>query len=187
MIMQYYLYLSHSSHDSLELTLFHCFFSSMALRNFWLPPFTFNLPRQLSPELAINYEEQLKMMDAFLAAAPMEKKECAKDLLFIMLFETRQGAAAFIAAAAAGTYGFALPLEQRHPLHFLFFVLSMIMAAANANHGFSVPFGNHPHISVNGWAVGTLFTPFWLASAYCNWVGFTLSKKAAAAGGNKRD
>ena len=144
----------------------------------WFPQFTFNLPRQFVPGSAINYDEQLAMFDAFLAAAPLEKKDSAKDILFLMLFETRQGAAGFIAAAAGAAYASTLPMEQRHPIHFLFFVLSMLMAGADANHGLGFPFGYHPRNTVNGWAVGIAFTPFWLASAYCNWVGFQKGRAA---------
>ena len=116
------------------------------------------------------------MLDAALDAAPLQKYESAKDLIFLMLFETRQGSAGFISVAAAAAYAFTIPIEQRHPIHFLFFVLSVIMAMADANHGLKFPFGKHPYISKNGWAVGIAFTPFWLVSAYCNWTAFTVGR-----------
>lgn len=147
--------------------------------NLWFPPFTLNVPYTFKPDEAVNYSEQLKMFDAFLEAAPPGKLESAKDLIFLMLFETRQGSAGFWAAALGAAYAFTLPLEQRHPIHFVFFVLSVIMAMADANHGLKFPFGNHPLISKNGWAVGIVFTPFWLISAYCNWTAFTQSRGLA--------
>jgi hypothetical protein len=137
--------------------------------NLWFPPFTFNKPYTLSPEKAVNYEEQLEMFKAFLKAAPAGKMDSAKDLIFLMLFETRQGSAGFWAAALGAYYASTLPLEQRHPVHFVFLILSVLMTMADANHGLKFPFGNHPLISKNGWAVGIAFTPFWLLSAYCNY------------------
>eukprot|EP00533_Pseudo-nitzschia_delicatissima_P006139 CAMPEP_0116112580 /NCGR_PEP_ID=MMETSP0327-20121206/19058_1 /TAXON_ID=44447 /ORGANISM="Pseudo-nitzschia delicatissima, Strain B596" /LENGTH=229 /DNA_ID=CAMNT_0003605895 /DNA_START=888 /DNA_END=1577 /DNA_ORIENTATION=- len=146
--------------------------------NLWFPPFTFSVPYTFTPEKAINYEEQLKMLQAALDAAPEEKKDSAKDMIFLMLFETRQGSAGFWAAALGAFYAFTLPVEQRHPIHFSFLVLSIFMAMADANHGIKFPFGNHPLISANGKAVGIWFTPFWLLSAYCNYTAFALGRAA---------
>lgn len=142
--------------------------------NLWFQPFTLNKPYILTPEKAVNYEEQMEMFKAFIKAAPPEKLESAKDIAFLMLFETRQGSVGFWAAALGAYYASTLPLEQRHPVHFVFFILSLLMVLANANHGFKIPFGNmafgkHPLTTKNGWAIGLVFTPFWLFSAYLNY------------------
>lgn len=143
--------------------------------NVVLPPFTLTMPTAAA---SLDYTEQMAMLDAALQSAPEEKSEAAKDLLFVMLFESRQGAAGFIAAACASAYAFTIPVKERHPIHFLFTALSIGMAMANFNHATAglFPFGNHPLISANGRMVGALFTPFWIASTYCNWVGFNLSR-----------
>lgn len=139
--------------------------------NFVLPPCGLTLP-----VASLSYDEQMSMLQAAIAAAPTEKIIAAKDVLFVMLFESRQGGAAFLSAAAASYYTSTLVLEERHPVHFLFFVLSVLMCLANANH-VGLPFGEHPLVSDNGWWVGFWFVPFWFASAYCNYKAFQLSKK----------
>ena len=148
--------------------------------NFWFPPFTFQIPRTpFRPDEALDYSEQIQMIEAALKTVPPHKQDSARDLIFLMLFETRQGSAGFWAAALGAGYAWTLPFEQRHPIHFLLWILSFAMALANANHGYKLPFGKHPFVSKNGWAVGIVFTPFWLAAAYCNWVAFTESRLAA--------
>ena len=156
---------------------------SRFVANFWLPPFTLQVPATLRPGTAVGYPEQLEMLLAAVeSVVGPEKKEAARDLIFVMLFESRQGSAGFLAAAAGAAYASGLGLEERHPVHLVFTVLSVLMAFANANQALSkkyFPFGHHPFVSKNGWAVGVVFTPFWLLSTYCNYVAFHQSRLAA--------
>lgn len=61
------------------------------------------------------------MLDAALLAVPKEKKTAATHYLFVLLFEQRQGALAFLSVIAGAIYGMQLPLENRAVLHLLLF------------------------------------------------------------------
>ncbi|MEL6867138.1 MAG: hypothetical protein AAFP19_22125 [Bacteroidota bacterium] len=64
------------------------------------------------------------MLDAALEAAPKEKKTKAKDYLFVLLFEQRQGAICFTAVAISAIYGMGIELTARPP-PYLFFLESL--------------------------------------------------------------
>ena len=135
-----------------------------------LPFFGFTLPNRAT---SLTANEQLTMLDAAIDAAPHEKKTAAKDYIFLMLFEQRQGAICFTAVAAGAVYGLTLPLMERHPLHLVFGVIAVLMTLVNANHA-GIPFlGDHPKVSRNGKHVGIAFVPFWAAVAALNWTGFS--------------
>lgn len=134
-----------------------------------LPFFGFALPNRAT---SLTADEQLTMLDAAIDVAPQAKKTAAKDYIFLMLFEQRQGAICFTAVAAGAIYGMTLPLMERHPLHFVFGVIAVLMTLVNANHA-GIPFlGNHPKVSRHGRNVGIAFVPFWAAVAALNWSGF---------------
>lgn len=141
------------------------------IANWVLPFFGLKVP---NPTIALTYNEQITMLDAALEAAPNEKKKNAKDYLFILLFEQRQGAIGFTAVASGAIYGLTLGLVERNPLHFVFGVVAVLMMLINANQAGWLPFfGKHPKVSQNGKNVGMVFTPFWLAVALLNWFAFS--------------
>ncbi len=130
-----------------------------------LPFFGFSLPSRAT---SLTAGEQMTMLDAAVEAAPAEKKNAAKDYIFLMLFEERQGAICFAAVATGAVYGITLALGDRHPLHLVFGTIAVLMALANANHA-GVPFlGNHPRVSRHGRHVGIVFAPFWALVAALN-------------------
>ena len=134
-----------------------------------LPFFGFTLPSRAT---SLTANEQITMLDAAIDVAPQEKKTAAKDYIFLMLFEQRQGALCFTAVAAGAVYGMTLSLMERHPLHFVFGVIAVLMTLVNANHA-GIPFlGNHPKVSRHGKNVGIVFVPFWALVAALNWTGF---------------
>jgi len=90
-----------------------------------------------------------------------------------LLFDQRQGAIRFTAAAAAALYGLSLGLVEREALHFIFGVVSVLMMLVNASQGGVQFFGKHPKISTNGRHVGWVFTSFWLAASVLNWMSFS--------------
>jgi hypothetical protein len=138
--------------------------------NYVLPFFEPGLP-QGNGQLTVN--EQTAMLDAALSAAPKEKKTAAEDYIFILLFEQRQGALAFLSVIAGAVYGMQLPLEDRAVLHFLLLVMSVLFMLVNANHA-GIPFlGNHPKVSRNGRNVGIVFSFFWLLASVLNYLAFT--------------
>ena len=138
----------------------------------WVLPF-FGLKKP-DGNTALTHDEQLTMLDAALEASPKKKLTNAKDYLFILLFEQRQGAIGFIAVAVAAIYGTGLELAARQPLHLLFGVVAVLMALVNANHaGFLPFFGKHPRISKHGKNVGIVFTPFWIVVAILNVLAFS--------------
>jgi hypothetical protein len=140
------------------------------IANWVLPFFGLKTP---SSETALTYKEQIAMLDAAQEAAPEQKKTNAKDYLFLLLFEQRQGAIGFTAVAAGAVYGLMLGLVERNPLHLVFGVVAVLMMLVNANQA-GIPFlGNHPKVSPNGRNVGIVFTPFWLVAAILNWLAFT--------------
>jgi hypothetical protein len=138
--------------------------------NWVLPFFGFKLP---NPATALTYDDQLKMVDAARDAAPHAKQRAAEDYVFLLLFEERQGAIGFIAAAAGALYGLTLGIADRDALHFVFGTIAVLMMVVNANQAGLPFFGNHPRVSTNGKRVGIAFTPFWLGAAVLNWLGFT--------------
>ncbi|MBM1222430.1 hypothetical protein JQU17_18825 [Ponticoccus sp. SC2-23] len=133
--------------------------------NWVLPVFAPGLPR---PSKALTHGDQIAMLDAALDAAPKDKAPVGADYIFLMLFEQRQGALAFLAVAAGVVYGLTLPLADRHALHFVFGIMALLFALVNANPA-GVPFlGHHPRMSRNGRNVGLVFAPFWAAVAGLN-------------------
>lgn len=133
--------------------------------NIVLPFFGPGLP---SAAAAITYEEQLAMLDAAAEAGPAGKETAARDYIFLMLFEQRQGGIAFLAVAVGVIYGLGLPLEARAPLHVLLAVMSALFSLVNANHAGIPGLGHHPRVSGHGRNVGIVFTPFWAAAAILN-------------------
>lgn len=142
--------------------------------NWVLPVFAPGLPRAAK---ALTHDEQVAMLDAALDAAPPAKHPAGADFVFLMLFEQRQGALAFIAVAAGVLYGLTLPLADRHALHLVLGVMAALFALVNASHAGVPLLGHHPRISRNGRNVGLVFAPFWAAAAVLNVLGF----QAAAA------
>ena len=138
--------------------------------NWVLPVFA---PRLPNPATSLTYTDQIAMLDAARAAAPSQKQRAADDYLFLLLFEQRQGAIGFTAAAAAALYGLTLGLVDRDALHFVFGVVAILMALVNASQGWVQFFGHHPRISTSGKHVGWVFTPFWIVAAWLNWSGFS--------------
>lgn len=137
--------------------------------NVVLPPFGFALPSRAT---SLTSGEQITMLDAAIDAAPEQKKTAAKDYVFVMLFEQRQGAICFTAVAAGAIYGLTLPFVDRDPLHFVFGVVAVLMMLVNANHAGVRFLGHHPKVSFHGRRVGIVFTPFWALVAALNWWGF---------------
>ena len=138
----------------------------------WVLPF-FGLKTPNS-KTALTQDEQLTMLDAALNASPKEKLINAKDYIFLLLFEQRQGAIGFTAVAVGAIYGMSLELAARQPLHLVFGVVAVLMMLVNANQAGLLPFfGNHPRVSTHGRNVGFVFTPFWLAVTILNYLAFT--------------
>jgi len=141
------------------------------LANYVLPFFEPGLPKGRSKNL--TGKEQMAMLDAALIAAPKEKKTAAEDYVFVLLFEQRQGALAFLSIIAGAVYGMQLPLEDRAVLHFVLLVMSVLFMLVNANHA-GIPFlGKHPKVSRNGRNVGIVFSVFWLVASVLNYLAFS--------------
>lgn len=137
----------------------------------WVLPFFAPMLPSRAKSLLLN--EQIAMLDAAVEAAPQEKKRAGEDYVFLLMFEQRQGAICFAAAAAGALYGLTLGLVDRDALHFVFGVIAVLMMLVNANQAGLPLFGNHPKVSTNGKHVGFAFTPFWAAVAALNWLGFS--------------
>jgi len=137
--------------------------------NWVLPFFGLGLPH---PSKALTHDDEIAMLDAALRAAPADKSPAGADYIFLMLFEQRQGALAFIAIAAGVFYGLTLPLADRHALHFVFGVMAALFTLVNANHAGIPGLGHHPRVSGNGRNVGIIFAPFWAAVTVLNYLGF---------------
>ena len=138
----------------------------------WVLPF-FGLKAPNS-KTALSQDEQLTMLDAALDASPKEKMTNAKDYIFLLLFEQRQGAIGFTAVSVGAIYGMGLEIAARQPLHLVFGVVAVLMMLVNANQaGFLPFFGKHPRVSTHGRNVGIVFTPFWLAVAVLNYLAFS--------------
>ena len=133
------------------------------------------------PSNPIQADDQEKALESIIQAFPSESWKNSANYLFLLIFEQKQGASGFIAAAAGSIYAAMLPLSERHPVHFMFCVLSITMAIGNANHatGWKV-FGEHPFVSTAGRNVGLAFVPFWAVSAFCNYMAYTESKALLA-------
>jgi len=139
--------------------------------NWVLPFFGLKIPKKTN---ALTQDEQIAMLDAGLKTVSEEKKTNAKDYLFLLLFEQRQGAIGFTAVALGAIYGMTLSLAERNPLHFVYGLVAVLMMLVNANQaGFLPFFGKHPKISKHGRNVGIVFTPFWLEVAVLNYLAFT--------------
>ncbi len=137
--------------------------------NVILPPFGFNMPNR---DTSLTRDDQLTMLDAAVDAAPANKKTAAKDYIFMLLFEQRQGAIGFTAMAAGAIYGLSLSVAEQRPLHFLFGIVAVLMMLVNANQAGIPFFGNHPRVSLHGKRVGMVFAPFWALVAFLNWSAF---------------
>jgi hypothetical protein len=133
--------------------------------NWVLPLFAPGLPK---PAVALTHDDQIAMLDAALNATPPHKAKAGADYVFLMLFEQRQGALAFIAVAAGIIYGLTLPLPERHALHLVFGIMAALFALVNANHAGIRGLGHHPKVSTNGRNVGIVFAPFWAVAALLN-------------------
>lgn len=137
--------------------------------NWVLPFFAPGVPK---PKQFLTHDTQLAMLDGALGAAPDERRRAGEDYVFLMLFEQRQGALAFLAIAAGVAYGLALPLADRHSLHFILAIMSALFMLVNANHAGIRFLGTHPRISHNGRNVGLVFAPFWALSTALNFLAF---------------
>lgn len=137
--------------------------------NWVLPLFAPGLPR---PSQALTRDDQIVMLDAALGAAPKDKHPAGADYIFLMLFEQRQGALAFLSVAAGLLYGLTLPLSERHALHLVFGVMAGLFMLVNANHAGFPLLGSHPRVSRNGRNVGIVFAPFWALVAVLNYLAF---------------
>jgi len=138
--------------------------------NWVLPFFSPMLPSRAK---ALLLGEQLAMLDAARQAAPRGKERAGEDYVFLLLFEQRQGAICFTAAAAGACYGLTLGLVDRDALHFMFGAIAVMMMLVNANQAGLPFFGAHPRVSRTGKHVGIIFTPFWAGAALCNVLGFS--------------
>ena len=154
--------------------LVHCFemiqpMWARLIVNFVLPTFKPGMPN--FKEL-LTEEEQLKMLDAALSAAPANKPNPGPDYIFVLLFEQRQFALTITALAAGVLYGLNLPLVERQSLHFIYGVMAALYTLVNANQA-GVPFlGKHPKISHNGRNVSIAFVPYWLAVMVLNYMAY---------------
>lgn len=137
--------------------------------NWVLPFFGPSLPK---PSTSLSATEQAAMLDAARAATPPQKAQTSEDYLFLLLFEQRQGAIGFAAAAAGSFYGLGLGLADRDALHLVFGVVSILMLLVNANHAGVPGLGHHPRVSRNGKHVGMVFVPFWAVASVLNLLGF---------------
>jgi hypothetical protein len=144
---------------------------SRMIVNWVLPLFGLTAP---NGKTALTRDEQLTMLDAAIIASPKDKVTQAKDYIFLLLFEQRQGAIGFAAVAAGAIYGMNLELVARQPLHVVFGVVAVLMLLVNANQaGFLPFFGKHPRVSKHGRNVGIVFTPFWIVVALLNCLAFS--------------
>lgn len=137
----------------------------------WVLPFFAPMLPNRSKSLQLN--DQMVMLDAAIEAAPVEKRRAGEDYVFLLMFEQRQGAICFAAAALGAIYGLTLGLDGRDALHFVFGIIALLMMLVNANQAGLPLFGNHPRVSANGKHVGMVFTPFWAVALGLNWLGFT--------------
>lgn len=152
-------------------------FAARFVASLILPLFGPGLP---DPKSFLTFEDQSKMLEAAIEAAPSDKWKTAADYVFILTFEQRQGSAGFWATFVGAMYGLTLPFAQRHPIHMLLMALDVLMTAGNANHA-GIPFlGYNPMVTSNARNLGILFVPFWILNFYFNYMAFVGSKDAAA-------
>ncbi|MGX9355875.1 hypothetical protein ACS3SW_12190 [Roseobacteraceae bacterium S113] len=137
--------------------------------NWVLPFFGPGLPR---PSKVLTHDDEIAMLDAAIAAAPADKVPAGADYIFVMLFEQRQGALAFISLAAGIFYGLSLPLADRHTLHFVFGIMAALFVLVNANHAGIPGLGHHPRVTRHGRNVGIVFGAFWVVVTVLNYLGF---------------
>ena len=138
--------------------------------NWVLPFFAPMLPNRSS---SLQLDEQMMMMDAAIEAAPADKKRAGQDYVFLLMFEQRQGAICFTAAALGALYGLTSGIADRDALHLVFGVIAALMMLVNANQAGLPIFGHNPKISTNGKHVGFVFAPFWATAATLNGLGFS--------------
>ena len=138
--------------------------------NWVLPFFAPMLPNRSS---SLQLDEQMMMMDAAIEAAPADKKRAGQDYVFLLMFEQRQGAICFAAAALGALYGLTSGIADRDALHLVFGVIAAPMMLVNANQAGLPIFGHNPKISTNGKHVGFVFAPFWATAATLNGLGFS--------------
>ncbi|MEJ8563561.1 hypothetical protein QTO30_21515 [Yoonia sp. GPGPB17] len=138
--------------------------------NWVLPFFAPMLPNRSS---SLQLDEQMMMMDAAIEAAPADKKRAGQDYVFLLMFEQRQGAICFAAAALGALYGLTSGIADRDVLHLVFGVIAALMMLVNANQAGLPIFGHNPKISTNGKHVGFVFAPFWATAATLNGLGFS--------------
>lgn len=136
----------------------------------WILPFFAPMLPNHSKSLQLN--EQMAMLDAAVEAAPLEKRRAGEDYVFLLMFEQRQGAICFAAAALGAIYGLTVGLADRDALHFVFGIIALLMMLVNANQAGLPLFGSHPRVSTNGKHVGLVFAPFWAVATGLNWLGF---------------
>ena len=117
------------------------------------------------------------LFDEGVAALDPVKQHAGRDYVFMLSMEQRQASGWFVAGAAAAAYASVLPLEQRHPLHFIFLVSALFMAFINANHA-GLPLGWNPLVTDAGELLGMVLGPFWLVTALFNFKGFVDSRAA---------
>lgn len=129
-------------------------------------------PALPSSSKSLTHDDQMAMLDAALAAAPQSKHPAGADYVFFLLFVQRQGALAFLSVAVGVIYGLTLPVPDRHALHLVFGVMSLLFMLVNANHAGVPLLGKHPKVSRNGRNVGLLFAPFWGVAAALNALAF---------------
>lgn len=149
------------------------------LANLVLPIFGFQLPTDSAAYLTL--EDQVKMLEGAISAAPSEKWRTAADYIFVLTFEQRQGSAGFWATLIGSIYALSLPFAERHPIHFLLMALDVFMIIGNLSHatGFGL-LGYNPMVTSSGRNLGIVFAPFWLLNFYFNYMAFQGSKEAAA-------
>jgi len=136
---------------------------------FVLPVFGSGVPSTAS---ALSHNEQLTMLDAARDAGPAGKEKAAEDYVFLMLFEQRQGALAFISIAVGAIFTLWLPLDERAAVHLMFTVMSVLFLLVNANHAGASFLGRHPRVSLHGKNVGRVFIAFWAVAAGFNMGAF---------------
>ena len=61
---------------------------------------------------SLTANEQITMLDAAIDVVPEDKRTAAKDYVFMLLFEQRQGAICFTAVAAGAVDGMTLPFAN---------------------------------------------------------------------------
>lgn len=131
------------------------------------------------PEMLISATEIEEMFEESVAALEPRKQDVGRDFMFLLTLEQRQGSGGLVACAMAAAYASTLSLDQRHPLHFLFLVMSILMTMINLNH-IGLPFGRNPNLTENGELLGMYFAPYWVFASYFNYRGFADSRSRLA-------